>query len=39
MGSGTDIVKPTVDIIITDDDSSTVVAAIEQGRSISRNDQ
>ncbi|HEX9664472.1 MAG TPA: HAD-IC family P-type ATPase [Patescibacteria group bacterium] len=37
LGSGTDVAKETADIVVTDDNLSTLVAAVEQGRIIFEN--
>ena len=34
MGSGTDVTKSAADMVITDDDISTVVRAVEEGRNV-----
>ena len=34
MGSGTDVTKDAADMVITDDDFSTVVKAVEEGRNV-----
>ncbi len=34
MGSGTDVTKSAADVVIADDDFSTVVRAVEEGRSV-----
>lgn len=39
MGSGTDVTKSVSDLILTNDDYSTIVVAIEEGRTIYSNIQ
>ncbi len=34
MGSGTDVTKDAADVVVTDDDFSTIVKAVEEGRNV-----